>query len=67
MESLITTFTELTGPDCVIPLQIENLHVYCDSLVALNWVHKHSVKFDKTNKLSVFVKNRLGRISDLCD
>lgn len=67
VESVISAYLELSGNDCVCPFKIDNLRLYSDSLVALNWVHKHSVKFDKTNKLSVFVRNRLNCISNLCD
>ena len=67
VQVLLNTFISLTGEDCVCPLKINSLNVYCDSLVALNWIQKHSLKFDKTNKLSVFVKNRLNKIAFLCD
>ena len=67
VDQLIFTYNELTGENCVCPLKIERLHLYSDSLVALNCIQKHSVKFDKTNKMSVFVRNHVSRISHYCD
>ena len=67
VECLIDLYNELAGPDCLKPIDIAELHSFSDSLVVLSWIYSNSIKFDKLQKLSVFVKNRLNTISDLCE
>ena len=50
----------------VQPIFIRKLHLYSDSMAGLNWINMHAVKFDKTQKLTVFVQNRLKKIDELC-
>lgn len=63
-ETLIEVFKELTGPDCVQKINIENLIIYTDSFVALNWLNNY-VQMQKLRNLSVFTINRLNRIVNL--
>ena len=65
-ELLIETYESLTGETIVTPVKIEELELYTDSMVCLQWIQRYSVKFDKLQKLSVFVKNKLRMIEKLC-
>ena len=64
-KSLIDLYQDLSGDLCVDPIKIEKLTLFTDSLVTLNWIHSHLLKFNKNNKLSVFVLNRLSEIHKL--
>ena len=66
-ETLIEVFKGLAGNDCTVPIKIEKLFIYSDSLVALSWVNENTNKFDKMNKRSVFVMNRIKQIGKSCD
>ena len=66
VETLHDTYQELCGDSCVIPIKIKKLELHTDSAVCLNWIISFSHKIDKMNKQSVFVKNRLNRIEELC-
>ena len=65
-ELLIDTYNELTGEECVEPINIKDLHIYTDSYVALNWL-KSYVQLDKMRNLSVFTTNRLLKLAKLCE
>ena len=67
VEQLMDTYQELSGQSCVVPMQINELKLFSDSLVCISWLKSHSITFDKLNKLSVFVKNRLNKIAKLCE
>lgn len=67
VETLIDTHSELSGPVCVNPIKINKLKLFTDSLISINWIRAHSIKFEKLNKLSVFVVNRLNKIAKLCE
>lgn len=66
-EILIDTYDELTGTDNVLPTSINNLILYTDSYIALNWLNSYVVKLDKLKNLSVFTINRLSRVIKLCE
>ena len=66
-ETLVSLKEELSGTQCVKPIEIVELVLYTDSLVSLNWISNAVNKLDKINKVSVFIKNRLNRIQRLCD
>ena len=65
-ETLVSLKEELSGMQCVKPIEIVELVLHTDSLVSLNWI-SNAVRLNKMNKVSVFIKNRLGRIQRLCD
>ena len=67
VKCLLDLYDDLSGPSCVKPIKIVDLQIDSDSLVALSWIHSYSVKLDKLSKCSVFVKNRLHEINELCD
>lgn len=64
VETLIDVYDELSGNNCVKSVIFTKMKLFTDSHVCLNWLQ--GCKFAKTNKLSVFVKNRLIKISNLC-
>ena len=66
-ETLMDVYKELTGVQCMLPVRIIDMLLYTDSLVCLNWMNSHVNKLDKLNKISVFVKNRLDKISKICE
>ena len=67
VEVLLDAYLELSGSSSVIPTIINELKLFSDSLVCLNWIQSHSIKFDKMNKLSIYVTNRLNEIAKLCE
>ena len=67
VETLIDTYIELSGDQCMNPININNLMLYSDSLVCLNWIQNHSSKSVKMNKMNVFVMNRLRKICNSCE
>ena len=67
VQALTDLFSELAGPRCISPIKIRNLRLFSDSLVSLHRVESHSIKFDKLNKLPVFILNRLAEIQKLCE
>jgi len=58
---------QLTGDSLLAPVNIVETLIFTDSMVALNWVDGFTNKFNKNqNKLSVFVRNRLLKLKDIC-
>ena len=66
VQTLLDVRNDMCGESCEYPANVQKLEVWSDSLVALNWVNNFSNKYAKTQKLSVFVNNRLERINQLC-
>ncbi|XP_068234742.1 uncharacterized protein [Palaemon carinicauda] len=66
-EMLMELYKELSGPACVIPINIKALTLYSDSLVVLTWVNSYASKLDKMQGKSNFILNRLHRINQLCE
>ena len=60
-------YKELGGPLNVCPIKINEIEIYSDSLVAISWINSYVNKFDKMNKISVFVKNQLLNIVRVCE
>ena len=58
---------ELSGPQCVFPIDITEMHLFSDSLVCLGWLNSFVIQLDKMNKVNTFVKNRLEKISKACE
>lgn len=65
-EMLIDTYQELSGNKTLIPIKINELSLYSDSMVALNWVNSHANKLEKMQKRTPFVMNRLETITRAC-
>ena len=66
-ETLIAVYDELTGPFCLSKINMSDLQLFSDSLVALNWVYASVPKLDKQNKKTVFVNNKIERIQKMCE
>jgi len=66
VETLFDYYNSLCGETVVIPVDITAMRLFTDSLVCLHWLQSYSVHFDKMQKVSVFVKNRLQSIDHLC-
>ena len=57
----------LSGPTVVEPTKVTQLYLYSDSMVCLHWMQSYSIYFDKLQKISIFVKNRLAEIDKQCN
>ena len=66
-EMLLELYKELSGPTCIMPIRVEALSLYSDSLVALTWVNSYACKLEKMQGKSNFVLNRLHHINQLCE
>ena len=66
-ECLIDIRKDLSGSDCVVPVDIKEMVVYTDSLVCLSWINSCVNKLDKLQKYSVFIQNRLHRLIELAN
>ena len=66
VETLMDIYNELSCESSVVLIQIDELHLYSDSMVSLNWINRDVNKLEKTQKYTIFVKNRLQNIIQLC-
>ena len=66
VEILYDVFQSLHGDSVVIPINIESCYLFTDSMVCVHWLIKYSIHFEKLQSLSVFVKNRLRYVDELC-
>ena len=67
VETLIDTYKELSGQSCVQPLSIVELLLFTDSLVCISWLDSYVNKIDKMIDKSIFVRNRLLKICQMCE
>lgn len=65
-ETLVDLKRELSGSQSVCPIDISSMTLYSDSLVCLSWIYSFVNKLDKMNKQSVFIRNRLEKLTQLC-
>ena len=67
-EVLIELYFEFCGTEVVDPINIANLKIYSDSLVALSWVNSYSNKLEKMrHKRTIFIMNRLEKLGKICN
>ena len=66
-QTLLDIYNNLSGPLCLKPINIVDLMVFSDSLVALSWINSYTNKFDKMQKRSVFAMNRISQIYKVCE
>ena len=66
VEVLHETFDSLCGESVVIPISVKSLHLFSDNMACIQWINLYSVYFGKLQNVSVFVKNRLRAIDQLC-
>ena len=65
-ETLIDVFENLSGSDVVVPIKITNIELYTDNSSCLAWIRSYNATYDKMNSKSVYVRNRLDQIYNLC-
>jgi len=66
VEHLMDTRDALCGDSVVIPVKITKMTLFTDSMVCLHWLNSYVNKFDKLQRISVLVKNKLRKIDELC-
>ena len=66
LQVMIDVCDSLSGSSVVCPIKITQLCIFTDNMTCIHWLELNSVKFDKVQKLSVFVRNRLANIDRLC-
>lgn len=49
------------------PIKIDDIRVFSDSTISLNWLASKSQKFDKIERKGVLINNNLDEIMKLCD
>lgn len=67
VEMLSDAHKELSGPSCVLPIKINKHILFTDSSISLHWLNSQAVTFDKMQKRSIFVRNRLDYIERQCN
>ena len=67
VEAVLEIYRDLTHPACVTPIKVNEIYLFSDSICCLHWLNSATNKMDKLTKLSVFVKNRLQVIQDMCE
>ena len=65
-DTIVSLYTELCTDRSVDPIKITNLVIYTDSMVCLSWIRSYFVEFQKMQKKSVFILNRLKHLNELC-
>ena len=58
-EIVTAIYFELPSVKKVLPISIDNLYIYTDSMVTLAWLTSFFVSHEKMQKRSVYVMNRL--------
>ena len=67
VDTLMDVYRDLAGEKSVVPIKIEQLLCYSDSMVALNWLNNSTNKLAKMQTKSPFIINRLESIEKACD
>ena len=67
LETLFETYQSLCGETVVKPITIASSYLFTDSTTCLHWIENYSIYFDKMRSISVFVKNRLRIIDEICN
>ena len=66
LEYLLEIYNSLAGDRVVEPIIISGLYLFTDSTCCLHWIEAAAYKFEKQNDKSVFVRNKLKLIDELC-
>ena len=66
VQCIYEVYQELSGNSVVIPIKIEACHLFVDSMICIHWLIKYSILFEKLQSLSVFVKNKLRYVNEVC-
>ena len=60
-------YNDLAGSKTMFPINIQNLKLFSDSTISLDWIRSHAHTFDKMNRKPVFIMNRLNAITKECN
>ena len=66
VEQLLELKQELSGAKVMIPINIESLELFTDSMITIDRIKALLYNFEKLKEPSVFVKNCLKTINDAC-
>ena len=66
-EFILGLYKEFTGESNVNKIDIIELQIFSDSFVALTWLNNYVIKYDKMQKKSTFIMNRISNIVKLCE
>ena len=67
-ETLVETYRGLAWERAVVPVKIEELQVFTDSMICIGWINTYVNKLEKLyQKRSLFILNRLDKLSQLCE
>jgi len=66
VETLMDIYKELCGDKNILPLDINSMFVYTDSMVTLSWIKNYFISHDKMQGRSVYIMNRLKELGDWC-
>ena len=67
VKTLYDVYQSLCGDTVVLPVNISSVILFTDSSACLHWIQNYSINFEKLRNVSVFVKNRLRVIDELCN
>ena len=67
VDLILEVQNELSGDQCLFPINITKRTLFTDSSITIHWLTSQVVKFDKMQKLSIFVRNRLDYIERSCE
>ena len=67
VQALHDMYLSLSGETVVSPINVMSMLLFSDSMVCLHWLEKSTVYFEKLQSVSVFVKNRLRKIEEICN
>lgn len=66
-EVITNTYEDLTSEKNMLPIKIEDLIIYTDSMVTLAWIRAYFITHEKMQKRSVYIMNRLKLIQEYCN
>ena len=67
VEMLLDLKQSLSGPTCVVPINIAKLRLFTDSTISLFWLVAKTQTMAKMQKHSIFVQNRLDYVQQQCN
>ena len=66
LDIMMELYRDLAPKVLLCSINIKYLQLYTDSVVVLGWINGFTNKMESQSKLSVFVRNRLDTLSQLC-
>ena len=64
---MLEVYKDLTSPVCIMLINVNEICLFTDSICCLHWIKSATSKLDKLTQLSIFVKNRLKDIQNMCE